>query len=347
MISKTYKLIIGLFVLGLLVTACANTGSEQGEMPELGTIKVGFVPTTSYAPLYIAVEKGYFEEQGLNVEVERFVSAERMIVPLSTGQLDAGAGQTGTALLNGANQDLDVMAVCNNVTTRPGQNGFPFLIRADLYESGEVTEPADLKGKKIGLNIERGIVEYSIAKVLAAGGLTVDDVELVPIPFADMPVAFANAALDAAMMPGTIASVIVRDGEAVILPGYDEIGGETTITIVIFGKRFLEPENREAAVRFLEAWLKARREIEESNWSNEEDLAIISEYINLPPKVIQNETKSYADPNCEFVFDSMADIQDYYLSRGYVEYTEPLPFSEFVDETFKDEALKRIGVYEQ
>jgi NitT/TauT family transport system substrate-binding protein len=347
MIRKTHKLIIGLFVLGLLVTACANTGSEQGEMPDLGTIKVGYVPTTGYAPLYIAIGKGYFEEQGLNVEVERFVSASRMVAPLSTGQLDVGAGNIGTAMFNGANQGLDLMAVCNNVMAMPGENGFPFYIRADLYESGEVTEPADLKGRKIGLNIERGIVEYAIAKILAAGGLTVDDVELVPIPFGDMPVAFANAALDAAMMPGTIGAVVVREGEAVVLPEYDEISGTFQITVVYFGKRFLEPENREVAVRFLEIWLKVRRELTESNWSNEEDLAIISEYVNLPPKVIQNETRSYADPNCEFFYDSMADIQDYYLSRGYVEYTEPLPFSEFVDETFKDEALKRIGVYEQ
>jgi NitT/TauT family transport system substrate-binding protein len=347
MVGKIYKLFIGLMVLGLVLTACASTGSNEGELPDLGTIKVGYVPVIGYAPLYIAVEKGYFQEQGLDVEIERFVSGAKMIAPLSTGQLDVGTGETGTALLNGAQQGLDVMSVCNNVTLLPGQNGFPFLIRADLYESGEVTEPADLRGRKIGVNIERGITEYVVSKILEAGGLTIDDVELVAIPFPDMPVALANAALDAALVPNPLGESVIRDGSAVALPAYDEIAGEVLLTVIYFGKRFLEPENREVAVRFLEVWLKTLREILDSNWSNEEDLAMISEYVNLPPELIQATVKSYYDPNCEFFYSSLEDIQDYYLVRGYVEFSEPLPFSEFIDETFMDEALKRIGEYQE
>lgn len=347
MVGKIYKLFIGLMVLGLVLTACASTGSSEGELPDLGSIKVGYVPVIGYAPLYIAVEKGYFEEQGLSVEIERFVSGAKMIAPLSTGQLDVGTGETGTALLNGAQQGLEVMSVCNNVTLLPGQNGFPFLIRTDLFESGEVTEPADLQGRKIGVNIERGITEFVVSKILEAGGLTVDDVELVAVPFPDMPVALANAAIDAALVPNPLGESVVRDGSAVALPAYDEIAGEIQLSVIYFGKRFLEPENREVGVMFLEVWLRALREILDSNWSNEEDLAIIGEYVNLPPAVIQSSVKSQYDPDCEFMLPSLQEIQDYYLSRDYLEFSEPLPFSEFIDETFKDEALKRIGEYQE
>jgi len=65
-----------------------------------------------------------------------------------------------------------------------------------------------------------------------------------------------------------------------------------------FGKRFVDPANKEIAVRFLMAYLKGLRELMEENWSDEENLAIISEYTNLPPDLIQSSIKPYNDPNC-------------------------------------------------
>lgn len=88
--SNIYVIIL-LILLGLITQACSNPGGAKTELPDLGKIKVGYLPVTGYAPFYLGVEKGYFEEQGLEVELERFVSGSKMIAPLSTGQLDVGA----------------------------------------------------------------------------------------------------------------------------------------------------------------------------------------------------------------------------------------------------------------
>jgi ABC-type nitrate/sulfonate/bicarbonate transport system substrate-binding protein len=97
-------LLIFLQVVSLLLQSCAS--GQQEALPDLGTIQIGYLPTLGYSAFFLAEEKGYFKEQGLDVELTMFKSGSEMIVPLSTGQLDVGAGEPGTALFNAAAQDL-------------------------------------------------------------------------------------------------------------------------------------------------------------------------------------------------------------------------------------------------
>lgn len=346
------KPILGLWLVilisALLLQACASSETtEVAQLSDLGTIKVGYLPVTGYAPFYLGVEKGYFEEQGLDVELERFVSGSKMIAPLSTGQLDVGAGEPGTAMFNAAHQGLEMKAICGLAAQAPGHGGVPFLIRTDLYQSGEVDEPADLEGRKIAVNVLHGMSEFTVSKVMQQGGLTIDDAELITISFPDMPPAFANGAIDAAPIPYPLAAKSTNDGSAEVFLKGDEIGGTIQNGVMYYGKRFLDPTNKEVAVRFMMAYLKGLRELLDENWSNEENLAIISEYTNLPPGVIQSSIKSYYDPNCEFVYPSLEETQEYYVSRGYTEFSEPFPLSEVLDESFREEAVDRIGEYQE
>jgi hypothetical protein len=114
-----------------------------------------------------------------------------------------------------------------------------------------------------------------------------------------------------------------------------------------FGKRLMDPANKEIGVRFLMVYLKGLRELWDENWSNEENLAIISEYTNLTPGVIQSSPRSYGDPNCDFFYSSLEDIQSFYMSNGYTEYPESLPLSDVIDETFREEAVDRLGEYQE
>lgn len=340
---------ICLLLLTLVLAACAKPGDQSSSLPDLGTIKAGYIPTSGYSPLFLGVEKGYFEEKGLKVELERFDSGSKMIAPLSAGQLDVGSGEPGTALFNSRHQGLDVMVVCGMSSQAPGYGGVPIVVRKDLYDSGELDEIAELKGRKVALNVLHGMGEYIIAKTLEKAGLTIDDVELVTLAFPDTPAALANGAVDASTLPQLIAEKAIEDGIAVELIRGDQIAGEIQTTVMYFGKRFLHPANREIAIRFLEVWLRGLRELYDEEWSNPENLAIISKYTNLPPETIKNSApkQSYYNPNCDYNAESLEDIQNYYISRGYTEYTESIPLSQVVDDSFRKEVIDRIGVYQK
>jgi NitT/TauT family transport system substrate-binding protein len=130
--------------------------------------------------------------------------------------------------------------------------------------------------------------EYTVAKALEQGGLSLDDAEMVVLPFPEMVAALANQAIDAATLPYPLAGIAINDGSAVVLLEGDEIAGDIQNGVMYFGKRLMDPANKEIGARFLMVYLRGLRELRDENWSNEENLAIISEYTNLPPAVIQS-----------------------------------------------------------
>lgn len=346
MFRKFFLLTLISILVVIAFQGCAKAPTAEPEsLPDLGKIKVGYVPVI--APIYIAYEKGYFKEQGLDVELVPFDSGAKMVAALSAGQLDVGSGEAGTALLNAIDQDFDVKVVMGTGSMPKGYGPNPFLVRKDLYDSGEVTEPADLKGKKVAVNVPRGMVEYLVSEVLAKGDLTIDDVELVVLPFPEMSVAFANKAIDAAIMTEPLASKAVNDGLAVVLLGGDEIVDRMQISVMYFGKRLLDPANWEVGVRYLMGHLKAVREVYGGGWKDEEIATIVSEYINMPVPVIQNSVKPYGEPNGAINEATIENVQKYFIERGYVDYDQVIPLSEMLEPGFLEEALKRSGTFEE
>jgi NitT/TauT family transport system substrate-binding protein len=315
-------------------------------MPDLGTIQVGYLPQIGYSPYYIAVEKGYFEEQGLDVTLQSFQSGSVMIAPLSTGTLDVGSGEVGPALLNALAQDLDVKVVAGQSAILAGYNSLAIMARKELYDSGEVVDASGLEGKKVSVNIERGQSEYLVNEFLLQGGLTIDDIEVVILPFPDVPAALANGAIDAGLMTYPSAAKVIADGY-----GVDLVGGKTILdvhqsSLMYFGKRLIDPANREVAVRFLVAYLTAVRELIDGGWQQEDNLAIISKYTNQPAELVKSSIKSYTDPNGEMVWASVERLQKYYIGRGYIEIDQPLTMEQMVDDSILEAALERIGRFE-
>jgi NitT/TauT family transport system substrate-binding protein len=341
--NRIYKLSIILVLVSIFVASCG--GGAQKELPEIGTIQVGYIPLLAYAPFFVGVEKGYFEEQGLQVELQSFKSGSFMVPVLSTGDLDVGAGENGTALFNAVNQDLDIKVVSGMLAQPEGSPFVPFLVRKDLFESGEVTSPADLDGKKVAVNVTRGNGEYTVAAVLESGGLTLDDVELITLPFPEMVVAFSNEAIDAAVLPFPLAGKAIGEGLAVILVQGDKIFDNPQTAVLYFGKRLLEPENKEVGIRFLTAYLKAARDLQGEGWFSDENVEIISTYTNVAAPAIKSMS-IYFGPNGELNQTYMENIMLYYLNNGYTEFTKALSLSDVIDSSFLDEALERIGEYD-
>ena len=335
-----------LILISILATSCGGKDTEQQSLPDLGTIKVGYLPIITYAPLYIAYEKGYFEEQGLEIELSSFASSSYMMPLLATGELDVGDGQTGTELINAINQGLEIKIVGPTSQEREGYITSKFLVRTDLYESGEITEPADLEGALIATNVERGVVEYMTAELLKEGNLTIDDIQFVMLPFSDINVAIANQAIDGGLFPEPLASMAVDSGDGVILKAFSEIFPGATLATYFFGERLLQPENREIGVRFFKALMKAVRELNTEDGYNEENVGYIAEYVNNPPEYIENN-RHYFDPNGVFDEAALIDAMNYYIERGYTD-VDVLPDpDQLMDLSFLDEALEEVGPFEE
>jgi NitT/TauT family transport system substrate-binding protein len=316
-------------------------------MPEPDQIIVGYLPIIAFQPFFVAAEKGYFAEQNIDAQLERFSSGSEMIAPLATGQLDVGAGQPAPSLFNAVNQGLEVRIVLGTAAQPTGYPGVPILVRTDLYESGELDEPAELAGATYAVNVPNGIGDYLMNKVLERVGLELEDLEIVSMPFPEMPAAFENAAIDVAIVPSPLSGRALGSGAAKILVDGDEVDPGVQNGVMYFGTNFLNSET-DLPVRFLVAYLKAVRDVQGDGWKSEENLAALGEYTGLPMEVMQNlQNLYYNDPKGYGNLDSIMDFQAFWVERGYVEYSEAMALDEFTEFGYLEGALEILGEYSE
>lgn len=354
-------LLTGLLVLLLTLTSCqsfaipadssvtneSSTVEVDADTDTQTTLRVGYLPFISYAPLYIAAEKGYYAEQGLEVELQRFRSGSLMIAPLSTGQLDVGAGQAGAVLFNAAEQALDVKIAVAGPSERKGSTVMPFLIHRALVDNGTVTSLSDLAGRRVAINVEGGVDEYMTARILAQVGLSLDDVQMTTLSIPDQPTAYANEAIDASIVPFPLAGQVLNDESAQILVDISEVLDGLQTGVVYFGQHLLTPENEEVGVRFLIAYLQAARDLQGDGWRSEENLTIIQQYTEVPMVALENGAPPYVHPDGEINTDSLADQQLFFIERGYANYKEPLSIDQLLAPQFLEQALAQLGEFEQ
>jgi len=320
---------------------------QQVEIPDIGPIKIGFIPIVNQAPPMVAQEKGYFAAQGLEVELIYFRNFPEMVPLLATGELDFSVGDHSVNLLNAIVSELPIKVVGGMMVRPEGREGSFLQVRKDLLDSGEVTEFSDLSGRKIAIHTLATIVEFTFAQTLAEAGISIDDVELVVLPFSDMSLAMANGAVDAAIMWGALADQSFADGVSAPLPYVYET--MTHITSFVAGKRLLDSDNREVTIRILTALYKAiQQDLARADYLQDEEISLIlQKYTDLPLAIINNTEHD------DFMYDGKVDaesinrIQSYYFDRGYLNYSELLSTDAITDESFLNEALQRLNQSEE
>src|SRR3954452_4251899 len=161
-------------------------------------LRVGHIGTGSDLPVYVAIERGYFQEEGLEIAAVDFRTSAEMVPALASGQLDVGLGGVNAGLFNSVAQGIPLKIVADKAVNTPSDKSTGWMARTDLLDSGQLKEARDLKGLVVGVASPGSPGDIELDRMLRSGALTRDDVEIKPIPYADQPVAFANKSIDLA-----------------------------------------------------------------------------------------------------------------------------------------------------
>ena len=180
-----------LFVFSLLAAACGGdaTAVPTTEAPKELTkvsIALDWFPWANHSGLYIAKERGYFAEQGLEVTIYVPGDPSTVLQTVAAGRDDFGISYQPELLL-AREQGIEAVSIMALVQ-------HPLNSVMALKESG-IAEPKDLKGKKIG-NPGLPSDEALIDTMLRSQGLTIDDVEMVNVGFNLVP-ALISKSVDA------------------------------------------------------------------------------------------------------------------------------------------------------
>jgi putative hydroxymethylpyrimidine transport system substrate-binding protein len=235
---------LAVLAFALLLAACGEKSEETGGERENFTLTLDFYPNPDHAGIYMADKLGYFEEAGLDVEIETPSDPAAPVKQVAAGRSDLAISyQPEMALAR--EQGLDVVAVAALVNQ-------PLTSMIWLGKSG-VKGVADLKGKTIataGIPYQDKFLETILARV----DLTPDDVKTVNVGFGLLPAVVGGSAQ--AMLGGfrNVEGVDLRErGLAPTVTPVDQLGVPTYDELVLAANRQRLEENPDKFRLFLAA----------------------------------------------------------------------------------------------
>jgi NitT/TauT family transport system substrate-binding protein len=292
--------IVRLALAGLMaITAMGTARAEDALKARIGVLRL-----SSSAPVFIAQDKGYFREAGLDVELKFFDAAQPIAVATTSGDIDFGVTAFTAGLYNLAGKG--VLKVIGGMSREKA--GYPligYFASNNAYASGLKT-PKDLAGKRVAMTQVGSSFHYSLGLLADKYGFKLADVKIVPLQsLSNAAAALKGETVDAALLPISTARKLMDDGGAKFL-GW--VGDETPWQL---GAVFASPKtltNKVLVTKLLGVLAKADREYHDVILAAMKDgvapindqtkplLEIIAKYTNLPVEQVVGNC-AYIDPD--------------------------------------------------
>jgi NitT/TauT family transport system substrate-binding protein len=311
------------FVLAGLMALTASATAHAGDVLKA---KVGVLRLSSSAPVFIAQDKGYFREAGLEIELKFFDAAQPIAVATTSGDIDFGITAFTAGLYNLAGKGtLKVIGGMSRETA-----GYPligYFASNNAYAAGLKT-PRDLAGKRIAVTQVGSSFHYSLGLLADKYGLKLGEMKVLPLQsLSNAAAALKGETVDAALLPASTARKLMDDGGAKLL-GW--VGDETPWQL---GAVFASPKtltDKTLVTKLLAALARADREYHDVILASVKDgkaevndktgplLEIIAKYTNLPVEQVVGNC-AYIDPDGKLDVKNVGNQIEWLQEQGFVD----------------------------
>lgn len=219
-------------------------------------VKTSSLGISAEAPIHIAAEKGYFRDEGLEIELIPGLPGIQSIPALGTGDLDVSPGAIGPALFRALERGVDVKVI-GPVSYMTETHGTVWLSRrTDLQD--QFRSLRDLQGTKLAFVGHGGVNDYAFGRAFAREGLdAMQAVDYVTIEFGAMPAALANKAVETALITEPMITNTVELGLGDRWLSMAQLAGRPVlVTSLLAGPAFLAKGGGETVVRWLKAYMR-------------------------------------------------------------------------------------------
>lgn len=166
-------------IVHLLVASVLIAGFLAATPAKAEHIKIGILRTTSSGPIYIAIEKGFFAAENLDVEILFFDSPQPVAVATVSGDIDIGSTGLAAGFYSLANQGaLKIIAAQGREA--PGFHNLGFLVSNHAYEAG-LKSVHDLAGKAVAVTQIGAPGHYALGVVGEKYGVALSSVRVLPL----------------------------------------------------------------------------------------------------------------------------------------------------------------------
>ncbi|WP_319775184.1 ABC transporter substrate-binding protein [Breoghania sp.] len=217
-------------------------------------IRVGTIRLISHSASYVAFERGYFAEQGLDVEYKFFQAAQPMAVAIASGDVDFGLTAISGGLLGLADKGA-VKVIGGALHEEPGIDGQIIIASNKAYEEG-VTEPSKLKGRTFGITQAGSSFHYMASRIAAKEGFTLNELKVKPLQKVGAIIgALTSGQIDAWSIQPHIAKALVEAGSAKKIGMVSDYIPDYQVT-TIFTSTDIAENKPDLVKRFLAAYSK-------------------------------------------------------------------------------------------
>ena len=288
--------------------------------------KIGVLRLSSSAPVFIAQDKGYFRDAGLDIELKFFDAAQPVAVATTSGDIDFGITAFTAGLYNLAGKGT--LKVIGGMSREKA--GYPligYFASNNAYAAGLRT-PVDLTGKRVAVTQIGSSFHYSLGLLADKYGFKLSDVKIVPLQsLSNSAAALKGETVDAALLPVSTARKLMDDGGAKLL-GW--VGDETPWQL---GAVFAAPNtltNKALVTKLLAALDRADREYYDVILADVIDgkapindktkplLEIIAKYTNLQVEQVVGNC-AYIDPDGKLDVRNVDNQIKWLQSQGFVD----------------------------
>jgi len=322
-----------------LLTAVALSPASAQET----TIRIGLARSLSNGAELIAIERGYFKEVGIKVELEEIESSANVIAFLAQNRFQIVAGGISAGYFNATEKNLPVKIVADRVSTPVLHN---LVVRPELKD--QLKRVRDLKGKVLSSNGPGSVSTYEIGKILESDGLTINDVELKIIPFPQQALAFTNKAIDGAIVIPPFRYQITEGNIAVPFAEADDIIAPRPMALaVIMVNTEWAAKNTELVRNYFTAWLRGVRDYCNAYHGGSSRQAVVDVLTKSGTERREEMLHKYPwparSPNGRVSVESMLDMQRWYVKNKLA--NVELPADRLVDNSFVDFAAQKLGPF--
>jgi NitT/TauT family transport system substrate-binding protein len=327
----------------------ASGAAPADPTPQLRTVRFGSPGAISDAGVFIGRERGYFREQGLDVEHVNFQSGPNTVPALANGDLETAGGTLSVALLNALERGIQIKMVADKGTSRAGAEFVQVPVRRALADSGAVRDVADLRGRRVAVASLQSGAEALVARILTRGGLSIGDVDLVPLEYGDMVIAFANNAIDAAyLLEPPLSAAVDRNLVTTWEQGRSSAAfdGVYQAATIVYSGQFAAQTDQ--ARGFMVGYLRGVRDYNDAfvkGIGRGEVVRILIDSTSVKdPALYERMNMAYLDPDGRITRTSMQWDMDYFRQMGY--YTGPVTLNDLLETSFAQSAAQQLGPYQ-
>jgi NitT/TauT family transport system substrate-binding protein len=313
-------------VIASLLTMLALAAASDAQADDALKAKVGVLRLSSSAPVFIAQDKGYFREAGLDVELKFFDAAQPIAVATTSGDVDFGITAFTAGLYNLAGKGT-LKVIGGMSREKPGYPLIGYFASNNAYAAGLKT-PKDLAGKRVAVTQVGSSFHYSLGLLADKYRFKLAEVKVLPLQsLSNAAAALKGETVDAALLPVSTAQTLMDAGGAKLL-GW--VGDETPWQLGAVFASTKTLADKPLVTRLLSALTRADREYHDVILASVADgkapindktkplLEIIAKYTNLPVEQVVGNC-AYIDPDGKLDVSNVANQIDWLQQQGFVD----------------------------